>query len=187
MNKILVYGSRVLGRVVKDLIGQCDKDFVGFVDDYTTGPEIVGTFDEVRKAYPPTEYGMVIAIGYNDLAARWQIFQKAEVAGYQITSLIHPRAYVRDSNLVGRGALIMAGAVIDVNVRLAELVVVWPGVVVNHDSQIGANSFLSPNATVCGCVTIGANCFVGAGATIVDHRTLSSHSFVKAGALFTGK
>lgn len=184
MSKILVYGSQEFGRVVRDLVGQCGHEFVGYVDDFNRGECILGTYEEVVTQLSPDRYEMVIAVGYKNLAARWQVYEKVKSRGYRVPALIHPRAYVRDSDGVGEGAIVMAGAIVDINVTLAPLAVVWPGVVVNHDSKVGANTFLSPNATICGCVNVGEHCFIGANATVVDHRHVPAGSFVKAGSVF---
>lgn len=186
MKKILVYGSQEFGRVIRDLVEACGEEFVGYIDDIYEGEEVLGPFAQIVKRFPPTEYAIAMAIGYKNLAIRAQVAKQVTDAGYKLTRLIHPRAYVRHQEKVAAGCLIMAGATIDVGATLAEMVVVWPGVVINHDSMIGANTFLSPHATICGCVQIGANCFIGAGAIVVDHVRVTDGSFIKAGALCKG-
>ncbi len=187
MKKVLVYGSQEFGVVIKALVTRCGYEFVGFIDDYNSGEEVLGGFDQVSRRYPPASYELAIAVGYNNLLARWKVFQKVKQHGYVLPRLVHPQAYVHDLDKVGEGSVVMAGAVVDVNARLGPLTVVWPSVVVNHDSGIAANTFLSPNSTVCGFVTIGEHCFVGAGTTIVDHVNVPTESFLKAGSLYTSK
>lgn len=187
MKKVLVFGSQEFGGVIKALVAQCGYEFAGFIDDYNSGEEVLGGFDEVSRRYPPATHDLAIAVGYNNLLARWEVFQKVRRSGYVLPRLVHPQAYVHDLENVGEGSFVMAGAVVDVNARLGPLTVVWPGVVVNHDSGVAANTFLSPNCTVCGFVTIGEHCFVGAGTTIVDHVNVPRKSFLKAGSLYTAK
>jgi len=187
MRKILIYGSKEFARVVRDIIIKCKYEFVGYIDDYSTGHEIIGNYASIIKKFSPDSYEMVIAIGYNNLSARRSVYKKVIEDGYRLPVIIHPNAYVRDISNIGQGSIIMAGAIVDVNVRVGELCVLWPGVVVNHDSNIGENTFLSPNSTVCGVVEIKENCFIGAGAIIVDHTIVPAGSFVKAGEVFTGK
>ncbi len=182
--KLLVYGSREFGRVIRDLLIVCGHEFAGYVDDMYTGEQFVGTYSAARLLHPPASCGMLIAIGYGHLEARWKVYQQVIANGYCVPTLIHDRAYVRDPEAIGRGAVVMAGAVVDVSARLGQLTVLWPGAVVNHNSVVGANTFISPNATVCGFATVGQSCFIGAGAVIVDHRSVPDGSFVKAGQVF---
>ncbi|MFH0800857.1 MAG: hypothetical protein V2A78_00510 [bacterium] len=181
MKKILIYGSKEFAQVVKDLMSQTGLPFTGFIDDFNTGDGILGDFEYIRNNYPPDSYEIAVAIGYKDLKARWSVCQKILNAGYKSPTIIHPRAYVRDPESVGRGVIIMAGAVVDMYCKIGDFAVLWPGVVVAHHSVIGANTFLSPNCTVCGSVTVGHGCFIGAGSIIVDHNDVPSESFVKAG------
>jgi sugar O-acyltransferase (sialic acid O-acetyltransferase NeuD family) len=187
VKKILVYGSQEFGQVVKDFVCQCGHEFIGFIDDYNIGQRILGNFTQVAKKFPYDAYDIAIAIGYKHLQARWNIFQRVRSLGYRFPHLIHPRAYVRDVEAIGEGTMVMANAVVDVRASIGPLVVIWPGVVVNHNSVIAANTFLSPNATVCGYVSVGESCFVGAGATIVDHTDVPPNSFIKAGAVYFKK
>ncbi|MHB0977131.1 MAG: PglD-related sugar-binding protein [Candidatus Aquicultorales bacterium] len=182
---MLVYGSRDFGRVVKDLVIRCGHEFVGYIDDRNTGDGILGPYDEVSRSYPSGLCEIAMGIGYLDLSARWSVYQQVLSDGYELPALIHPNAYVRDREEVGRGAIVMAGAAVDVYAKVEELVVLWPGAVINHDSCVGANTFVSPNATVCGFTDIGRDCFIGAGATIVDRVWLPAGSFVKAGSVYS--
>lgn len=187
MKKIIVYGSKVFGSVIRDLVTQCGYEFVGFIDDFSIGENILGDFDFITKNYPKEEYEIVIAIGYFDLQARWTVYQKVVKYGYETPSLIHPAAYVRNVDKIGKGCIIMAGAIVEINAEIKDFVVILPGAVVNHDSIIGPNTFLSPNSTICGCVNLGHSCFIGAGAVVVDHNNIPDKSFIKAGSVYYTK
>jgi len=184
MKPILIYGSREFGRVLKYMLVCVNREFGGFIDDISTGDEIIGDYESVRRRYSPDKYQIVMGVGYKDLQARWNLFQRVLSDGFDFPTLLHPTAYVHNANVIGAGTIIMAGAVVDVNVEIGSLSVVWPGVVLNHDSRIGNNCFLSPNSTVCGCVEIGDDCFIGAGAVIVDHNCVPDKGLVKAGQVY---
>lgn len=183
--QLLLYGSRDFARTVAELVRHCGHETAGMIDDYNAGPGIVGTLAEVAKRYPPTEYGIALAIGYNDLPARWATWQHVKDLGYPTPALIHPRAYVADTARVYEGTIIMAGALVDVRAEVGPAAVVWPGACVSHDARIGANSFISPNATVCGFAQVGAHSFIGAGAVIVDRGVVPEGSFIKMLTAYT--
>ena len=182
----LIYGARDFALILKDFLASHNLPFAGFIDDSTSGLDIVGTFEQVRTTYRPDECQIVLGIGYNDLEARWSVFEKIRKAGFTVATLIHHRAYVRDSGNIGEGAIIMANATVDCNAVVESAAVLWPGVVVNHDSRVGHNTFLSPSSTICGFVNIGPHSFVGAGAVVVDHVDVPESSFIKANELYKG-
>ena len=178
--KVLVYGSRLFGGVVRCLVEDCGHEFAGFIDDIHQGDGVLGTFATVRQKYSASEYACANAVGYSDLSARREVTDRIRGAGYAMPALVHPRAYVSATSSVGAGTFVMAGALVDCRVTLGEGVVVWPGVCVSHDCRVGANTFLSPNCTVCGDCRVGDDCFVGAGAVIVSHAAVPDRSRIKA-------
>lgn len=170
---LLFLGSKSFFRTAMALADECGLGCVGAIDDVEVGPGILGTLDQVAISHPTGAYAVVIAIGYNDLAARWAAIQKVKAKGYATPALIHPQALVAPTARIGEGALIMRGAIVDVAATIGSFAVLWPGACVNHDSVIGANTFLSPNAVVCGNAQIGAHCFIGANAAVVDGAQLA--------------
>ena len=178
--KVLVYGSRLFGQVIRCLVEDCGHEFAGFIDDTYQGEGVLGPFDSVQQTFPPSKFYCVNAVGYSDLSARRSVTTRITDAGYTMPVLVHPRAYVSATSAVGPGTFVMAGALVDCRVTLADNVVVWPGVCVSHDCHIGANTFLSPNGTVCGDCRVGADCFVGAGAVIVSHADVPDRTRIKA-------
>lgn len=185
--RVLIYGSREFAATVTELVRHCGHEVAGMVDDFSTANGILGTLGSVIETHPPGEFGIALAIGYKNLPARWSAWERVRAAGYSAPPLVHPRAYVADSARTGNGAMVMAGAIVDVRATVGEASVLWPGACLNHDAALGSNSFLSPNATVCGFATVGRHCFVGAGAVIVDHVRVPDEGFVKAGSVFRGE
>lgn len=177
--KILIYGSKEFSLTVAELAVDCGYVIEGYVDDFNTGPHILGSLEQVSKTHPAADYSIAIAVGYNNLPARWAAWQRVNETGYRAPALVHPRAYVAASATVNAGALVMANALVDVRSNIGELAVLWPGACVNHDCKIGVNSFISPNATLCGYVELGDHCFVGAGSAIADHCIVPSSTFIK--------
>jgi UDP-N-acetylbacillosamine N-acetyltransferase len=178
--KILIYGSGLFGGVIRCLVEDCGHEFAGFIDDIHAGEDVVGGFEPTRLTHPPSEYACVNAVGYANLAARRGVTARIQNAGYPMPVLLHPRAYVSTTSPIGAGSFVMAGALVDCRVTVADGVVIWPGACVSHDCSIGPNTFLSPNSTICGDCRVGCDCFVGAGAVIVSHAVVPDGSRIKA-------
>lgn len=157
-----VYGKREYSRLVADLAVLCGHEVVGFVDDSDAGDD-----------------DFVLGVGYNNLQARASL-----VSRLRLVTLVHPRAYVRNPELIEAGSVVMAGAVIDMGVRIGRGAVIWNGANLIHDVEIGENTFVSPGATICGRTRIGRDCFIGAGAVVVDHLDVPDGTFIKAGSLY---
>lgn len=178
---LLIYGSGVYARLLRENISDAGHHFVGYVDDFNSGEHVLGNYAEVQKSYRPADYGLVMGVGYRYFAERWEIYQKVRHDGYTVPLIVHPTAYVASTALLANGSVIMARAIIDHRVLLGELSVVWPGVCISHDTKVGNNNFLSPAATICGSVQLGDSSFIGAGAVIADGVHVHDNTFVGAG------
>lgn len=177
--RLLIYGSKSFASTVAELIRCCGHEVVGYVDDFNVGPDILGSFAQCLQTHPPGQFGVVMGIGYANMAARWDAWQRVVSAGYATPSLVHPKASLAATAQLGQGCLVMAGAVVDSRARTGDAVVLWPQACVNHDVQVGSNTFISPGGIVCGDSIVGSRSFVGAGAVIADHVTVPEGSFVK--------
>ena len=186
MKPIIIYGSKSYSELIKQIVNDCGRVCLGFIDDFDKGSNILGDFQEIVKRFSKDEIEIAIGIGYSNLLKRKEIIENVKKY-YTLATLIHPKAYIAKSASIGNGSVIMAGAHIDYNVQIGQGVVCWPGSLINHDSKIEDNTFISPGVTVCGFVKIGESCFIGANSTIVDQTLVMNETFIKAHSLYSQK
>lgn len=177
---VAIIGASSFGRLVRALVSDCGGTFAGYLDDFNSGDDIIGSLDKLEESGLPDRMDLVLAIGYRHLEARLAIFHRALDRGFHLPALVHPRAYVSAEAALGPGCIVMAGANIDAFAQVDGACVLWPGSVVSHDAWVGENTFVSPNATICGFSRVGPSSFLGAGCTLVDNVDLPPSSFVKA-------
>jgi sugar O-acyltransferase (sialic acid O-acetyltransferase NeuD family) len=182
--KILIYGSRILARLARDLVDAYpDKVFAGYLNDWEEGPEIVGTLSEVSEQPRYSGHGICPAIGYTDLPARWAAVENTLQANFALASLQHSSAVASVHAQIGSGAILMAQSVVDRGSVLGRANVLWPGAIVNHDCRLGDNVFVSAGCVMAGGSQVGSHSFLGVGATLVNGVKVGSHCFVGAGVL----
>lgn len=88
----------------------------------------------------------IVAIGNN--AVREKLMQQLTDAGFELATVIHPRAFVFPTALVRQGSAIMAGAVVGTEARLDDVVSAMRCVAehpqangrVDPDIQVGADT-----------------------------------------------
>src|SRR5579883_2905848 len=82
-------------------------------------------------------------------------------------AVLRPTATIAHSGVtMGEGGQVMAGAVIQPDVRIGANAVVNTRASVDHDCILGDHCHIAPGAVLCGAVTIGEDTHIGAGATI---------------------
>ena len=99
------------------------------------------------------------------------------------TTVVHPRAWVSPSALLGQGVFVGAGSVINANARISDHAIINSGAIVEHDVVVGALSHVAPGAVIGGGTVIGTGVFIGLGARLRDHIRLGNGCTVAMGAV----
>jgi sugar O-acyltransferase (sialic acid O-acetyltransferase NeuD family) len=103
----------------------------------------------------------IAAVGNNALRQQWSTLIR--VCGLELATVIHPRACVSPTAIVGAGSVIMAQAVVGVDVQLGEGVIVNAGALVDHDACLGPYAHLGVGVSLAGGVQVGAQAWLQAG------------------------
>lgn len=119
--------------------------------------------------------------GHVDL--RVAVHATAKAANLPLRTVVHPRAFVDGSAVLGAGAQVLAGSVVGPGVHLGVDVIVNSGAIVEHDSVIGAHSHISPGAVLAGDVSVGEATHVGLGSRVIQGVTIGSRCVIGAGAV----
>jgi sugar O-acyltransferase (sialic acid O-acetyltransferase NeuD family) len=165
--------------------GDFGKQLLQHFTEQSINIKIVGWFDDSYKAGSLIEklpclggisskdtfsnsYNYILALGYKSMAIKEQIFNVLVASNCDVINFVHNSVVISKSAKIGQGVNIYAGSIVDLNVTLADGVVLNNNVVVSHDSNVGCFSFLGPGVIACGNVNIGKRCFIGAGTVIKD-------------------
>lgn len=180
MNKLIIIGAGGHGKVIADNAVKNGYTDICFVDDHATGMcmgfPIIGTSAELIK-WNDGATDFVIAIGNN--AVRKKVAQEYDI---NWVSLIHPSAQIGLQVSIGKGTVVMAGAVINACASVGEHCIINTGAIVEHDNVIEDYVHLSPGAALGGTVRIGALTHVGIGAAVRNNIDICGGSIVGAGA-----
>jgi sugar O-acyltransferase (sialic acid O-acetyltransferase NeuD family) len=141
-------------------------------------------FEGIEEKFPPAEYTMFVALGYQNLnELRAAKYRTAKAKRYKLISYVDPRAAVGGS--VGDNCLILEHNSVQPTARIGSNVSLWGGNHIGHHSEVGDHCFLAGQVTVGGNTKIGQRCFIGMNATIGHGITVGRESFIGAGALIT--
>lgn len=126
-----------------------------------------------------------VAVGGGRGTDRLALLDEMKRGGVTLAPLLHPRAYVCTTAIIGEGSQVLANAVVASGARLGRGCIVNHCASIDHESVLGDGSHIAPNATLCGCITLGENVFVGAGAVILPRVVVGSGAVVGAGSVVT--
>ncbi len=193
MKPLIVFGAGKIAEVVHYYMKHesdlevaaftCDREHLS-ANSFENLPVVA--FEDVVSNYPPGEYDMFVALGYQDLnKVRTERVSQAKAMGYRLASFVHRDAGLPVDTEIGENCFIMNGAHVQAKARLGDNIFVWSGALVGHHSVIGDNCWITSTASICGQATVGKNCFIAANATIGNDVTVGDDCFIGSNALVT--
>lgn len=146
MKKLLILGAGGYGRTVYDLacqLGEFEK--IAFLDDGRTGPNILGGCGDYLL-FADEDTVMYPAFGSNETRMHWMAILEEE--GIPVPTLVHPRAYVSPTAVLGWGTVVLPMAVVNTGVRVGSGCIINIGALVDHDTVLEDGVHLAPGAIV---------------------------------------
>lgn len=148
--KLLILGAGQYGRVARETAeAMACFEKICFLDD--NSPLAIGLLADYASFAQEFECAFV-AMGDPNLRLRW--LKTMEQAGYELASLIHPRAYVSPSAQMGKGTIAEPMAVVNTEAVVEMGCLLCAGCVVNHNAhimpvcQIDCGAVIKANALV---------------------------------------
>ena len=192
--RILIMGAGAHGQALADLAGEdAAHSPVAFTDadPALKGQSVLGlpvwgddtagvtAFQEGRCE------GVLVGVGNTAMTARQRVFDLAQAHGIPCPVLVHSRAVVAHSAVVGAGTVLFAGAVLAARVQVGRNAVLYSGAIVEHDGRLADHTYLGPGVILSGGVTVGTGAFLGAGAVVLPGLEIGAGAVVAAGAVVT--
>jgi sugar O-acyltransferase (sialic acid O-acetyltransferase NeuD family) len=190
MKKIAIFGAGGFGREVEWLIDDINQkqstwEFIGYFDDdfshvtKTDSGYFLGGTEKLNEW--KEELDIVFAIG-NPLVKR-TIINRITNAKLNFPVLIHPSVIMSDKTEIGKGAIICAGNIITVDIKIGEHVILNLCCTVGHDTCIGNYCSFMPTVNISGEVRCGEAVYVGTGVKIINQVEIGDETIIGAGAV----
>lgn len=182
MKKLIIIGASGHGKVVADIAKKNGYDEICFLDDNETLTEC-GGYKVVGKSSQYIEFNGDIFVAIGNSKIRERIQSQIELSGKNIPLLVHPNAVIAENVEIGKGTVVVAGAVINPGARIGKGCIINTCSSVDHDCMIKDFVHVSVGAHVAGTVNIGAHTWIGAGATVSNNVNICDNCMIGAGAV----
>jgi len=183
---LVIIGAGGHARVVLDIAQLLSYPVAALVDEDKPADSVdaVPVIKSIRMLnHSPESYEYIVAIGDNFSRARIVESLTVAVPRIRFARLVHPRATIAPSSIVGEGTVVMAGAVVNPGSRIGRHCIVNTRASIDHDNQIGDFASLAPGALTGGNVRVNDYSVVSLGASVIHGITIGTHSIVGAGAV----
>jgi len=186
MNQLLILAAGGHGKVMAEAAetaGHWQK--IAFLDDRyaklngTLRWPVIGGIRYANRFVSEYSHALV-AVGDSTMRLGW--LKMLASHGFEIPALVHPRAWVSPSVVLGAGAVVMAGATLQADVRLGHGCIINTGASVDHDCRLGDGVHVCPGVNLGGDVHIGDSSWLGIGCSVIQGIHIGGHVTVGAGA-----
>ena len=193
MKYIIIIGGGDFSKKIIKLLSKINiYRIVGYTDnsdkDDLFGVKYLGGDKELPILFQKyKDCNAVLGIGANDkfIDKRNNKFDEVTKIGYKTPALISPFTTIDDSAQLGEGTEIFDGSYIDFGVNIGKNSIVNINTTICHDCYIGNNVILSPRTIVAGGCFIEDNCFLGTNSTLNPHLSIKSGCIIGSGAIVT--
>lgn len=189
---IAIFGSGGNANVLVDMVRRDGRfRIAGIYDDSPSrrgedvyGEPILGGRAQLAAAHAQGLRYVVNAVGSAwDTRPRTQVFHDLVKMGFELPPIIHPSVILGHAVRVGRGALLMAGVIVNPGAVLGQNVLVNTGSVIEHDCVLDDHVFVGPGCAIAGRVHIKTRAFIGIGANAIQGLTIGAGAIVAGGAM----
>ncbi len=183
--RLAILGASGHGKVVADTALQAGWQDVVFFDDAWPGFQSNGSWSVVGDTQRLIDQrddfdGIIVGIGNNQI--RLQKARELETCGTRLVTLVHPRAIISSAITLGRGSVVFAGAIIQIDSRIGAACIINTGATVDHECILSDGVHISPGVHLAGGVHVGERSFVGIGAVVKPLVEIGVGVTVGAGA-----
>lgn len=195
ISKVLLWGGTGQAKVNRPIIEHGGRKVVAVFDD-TIGlaspfPDIeiycgwYGFTKWISKQKNRAEIGFCISIANPHGRVRLKFQEKLMEEGLTPISVVHPRAIIADNVQIGKGVQIMAGAVIQPEVKIGDQCIINTNASVDHEDVLEDGVEVGPGATLCGNVHVEINGWIAAGAVVLPRIRIGHDALVGSGSVVT--
>jgi len=193
MSKIVIFGAgKIADEAYFYLTNDSRHEVVAFTVDgkYLPNKEKLGLpiipFDDVARRYPPRDFKMFVAVGYQEMnKLRARKYEEAKAKGYELISYISSRASNFGNVEIGDNCLVLEFVTIQPCSRIGNNVFIWSGNHIGHHATVGDHCYIAGNVVISGNTRIDPYCFIGVSATLGHEIVVGEDSFIGAGSLIT--
>ena len=188
MKNVIVYGAGEFGSLISNVISyHSDINIVAYGDDDTEKigqlideSPVLNDEDLLKFAQENRIKYAITSIGNNKIRAEKYSFLKNK--GFQMLSLVHPRALIDTKVNYGDNVIIEMGTAIHTNTNIGNNVFLGGDALIGHHNTIGNHVLVGGNVSFGGSVVVEDYVSIGVGASIRPGVRLGESSVIGVGA-----
>ncbi len=146
------------------------------------GYEVIGTDKDLSTLIGKAHFALIALGQISSPDARVRLYQRASKAGFDLVNVVSPSAYVSPTAQIGKGTIIMHGAIVNAGVQVGSNCIINSRALLEHETQVSDNCHISTGAILNGGVIVEEGCFIGSGSIVKQGVSIGERSVVGMGS-----
>lgn len=187
--KILLVGAGGHARSCIDVLEMAGWDVAGLVGQpreagtKVLGYAVVGVDADLSSLLGSVSTALVAIGQIESPALRITTFESLRSLGFTLPTVISPLAHVSTHARVGKGSIVMHGAIVNAGATVGDNCIVNSQALVEHDAQVGDHCHISTGSVLNGGVWVGRGCFIGSRAVLRHDIRVGEHCVIGMGSV----
>ncbi|CAI6084363.1 acetyltransferase [Cohnella sp. JJ-181] len=178
--KVVAETLRLQGAKIVGMTAPTSTDIAASLQIYPW----LGNDAAIQQNYSTADIILINGIGQVPQSRlRCRLYVDFKQKGYTFRSVIHPSAILASDILLGEGAQLMAGCIVQPSAEIGDNTLLNTRCSVDHDCRIGSHVHIAPGAVLAGGVIVEEEAFIGAGAIVIEGRRIGKGAVIGAGAV----
>ena len=145
------------------------------------GYEVLGGDDNLAELYKKHPNALITVGQIKSAGLRVKLFQHLQSLGFELVTIISPRAYVSKNACLGVGTIVMHDALVNTKARIGNNCILNTKSLVEHDAIVEDHCHISTGSIVNGGTVIREKTFVGSNTITKEYITIGKDSVIGGG------
>ena len=145
------------------------------------GYQILGNDNDLSELVKECSTALITVGQIKNADLRVRLFQKLQGLGFELATIISPRAYVSKNAILGAGTIVMHDSLINTGAKIGNNCILNTKSLVEHDAIVEDNCHISTSSVVNGGTVIREQSFVGSNTIIKEYVTIGKNSVIGGG------
>ena len=145
------------------------------------GYQILGNDKDLSELAKECSTALITVGQINNADLRVRLFQQLRGIGFELATVISPRAYVSKNASLGAGTIIMHDALINTGAKIGNNCILNTKSLVEHDAIVEDHCHISTSSVLNGGTVIREQTFVGSNTIIKENVTIGKNSVLGGG------
>ena len=145
------------------------------------GYQILGDDNDLSELVKGCSTALITVGQIKNADLRARLFQQLQGIGFELATIISPRAYVSKNATLGAGTIVMHDALINTGAKIGNNCILNTKSLVEHDAIVEDHCHISTSSVVNGGTIIKEQTFIGSNTITKEYITIGEHSVIGGG------